>query len=87
MPVARRFAANPAVMKTEEIQPLTIISQIHDPGLGVLEVEPELRQDHRERLKSALGLLFAAAYRQQIVCIPNQYSAAALVHCRSSRCR
>ena len=62
-----RVAAHPAVVEAEKVQPLPTFCQVHDPCLGLLELEPELGQDRRERQQRSFGFLSAVAERQQIV--------------------
>jgi hypothetical protein len=55
------------MMEAEEVNALASFSQVHDPCLGLLELKPQLGQDHRERPKGVLGLPLGVADRQQIV--------------------
>ena len=64
-------------MEAEEVKPLASFSQVHDPRLGVLQFQAELRQDRRERRERVLGFLFGLAHHQQIVRVANQHAGAA----------
>ncbi len=55
------------MMEAEEINALASFSQMHDPRLVRLELQAQFGQDRGERLKSAFGLLFGLADRQQII--------------------
>ena len=48
--------AHPAMMKAEEVHALASLLEVHDPGLGRLELKAQLRQDRRAP-ESRLGLL------------------------------
>ena len=56
VPRARSTRAHPAMVEAEEIKSLAPLRQVHDARLGRLELQPELGQDHPQRLKGALGL-------------------------------
>ena len=64
--------AYPAVMEAEEINALASLLQVHDPGLGVLELEPKLTQDLPQRRKRRFGLRPRLAHRQQIIREPDK---------------
>jgi hypothetical protein len=51
---------------------------VHDPRLGVLELEPKLAEDLSQRRKRRFGLRPCPAHRQQIVGEPDQNSVSAL---------
>jgi hypothetical protein len=55
------------VVEAEEVESLASLPQVHDARLGVLELEPKLGQDRRERLEGVLGFPLGLAHRQQIV--------------------
>ena len=59
-------AATPAP-RPGSTQPLASILEVHDPGLGVLELKAQLRQDQPQRRKRRLGLLPRSAHHKQIV--------------------
>src|SRR6185312_13554930 len=56
-------------MEAEEVNPLAIQLQVHDPGLGVLELEPEFAEDLPHRGERCFGLLPCSAHHKQIVCL------------------
>jgi hypothetical protein len=66
------------VLEAEEINPLASLSQVHDPGLGVLELKPKLRQDRPQRRKRRLGLRTRPAHHHQIVRETHQNATPAL---------
>ena len=70
-------AAHVAMMEAEEIQPLASFSQMHDPRLGLLQLQAQLRQDRRERLEGVLGFPLGLAHHQQIVRVAHQHPGAA----------
>ena len=72
------FGAHPAVVEAEEINPLASPLQVHDPGLGVLELEPKLAQDLPQRQQRRLDLRPCPTHHQQIVRETNQNSVPAL---------
>jgi xylan 1,4-beta-xylosidase len=45
------------MMEAQEIQPLTTDVQVHDPGLGHLQLQPELSQQRPQPLQGGFGLL------------------------------
>ena len=51
-------------METEEVHSLASLLQVHDPRLGLLELEPQLFEDRRERRKRLFGFLSTVAERQ-----------------------
>src|SRR5665213_3464788 len=73
MPRPWGVAAHVAMMEAKEIQPLASLSQLHDPGLRLLELKAHLGEDRGERLEGVLGIPPGLAYRQQIVCVAQQY--------------
>ena len=50
-------------MEAEEVNPLAIQLQVHDPGLGILELEPKFAQDLPQRRERRLGLRPCPAHR------------------------
>ena len=70
--------AHPAVVEAEEVNALASLLQVHDPGLGVLELEPKLAQDLPQRQKRRVGLRPCPAHRQQIIREPDQNPVPAL---------
>src|SRR5215207_7229232 len=54
-------------MEAEEIKALASFAQVHDPGLGLLELEAHLGQDGRERRKGVLGLALAVTQHDQVI--------------------
>jgi hypothetical protein len=44
-----RVAAHVTVMEADEVKILASFPQVHDPRLGVLELQPELAEDRLER--------------------------------------
>jgi hypothetical protein len=44
------------VVKAKKVQTLPTFIQVHDPRLGLLELQAKLGQDRRERRKWAFGL-------------------------------
>ena len=65
-------------MEAEKVQPLTTFAQLHDPGLGVLEREPQFREDLAQRHKGALGLRSGPAHHDHIVRVADQNPGSAL---------
>ena len=59
--------AHPPVMEAQKVNALAPFGQVHDPGLGVLELKAQLRQDQPQRRKRRLGLRPRLAHRQQII--------------------
>ena len=78
MPRARGVAAHPAVVKAEEVQPLTTFRQVHDPRLGRLELKAKLGQDRRQRGERPFGFLSGSAHGQQIIRVADQHACAAV---------
>jgi len=74
----RAASAHPAVMETEEVHSLASLLQVHDPRLGVLELQAQFRQDLPKRDKRRLGFCARAAQRQQIICITDENPCSAL---------
>jgi hypothetical protein len=66
------------VVEAEKVQPLPAFAQLHDPCLGVLEPEPQLREDRPQRRKGALGLRLALAQHDHVVRVPHQNPVPAL---------
>src|SRR6266540_843104 len=77
MPDTWAAGAHPAVMETEEVQPLASFAQVHDPRLRLLELQAQLGQDGSERRKSALGLRLCPAHHHEIIRVAHQHAAPA----------
>jgi hypothetical protein len=55
--------AHPSVMETEEVHSLASFPQVHDPGLGVLELKAQLHQDRPKRDQCRFGFRPRSAHR------------------------
>jgi hypothetical protein len=66
------------LVEAEKVQVLPAFAQLDDPGLGVLEREPQLREDRPQRRKGALGFRSAAARHDHVVRIAHQNPVPAL---------
>jgi hypothetical protein len=64
--------AHPSVVEAEEVHPLASLREVHDPGLGVLQLEPKFAQDQPQRRERRLGFPPCPAHRKQIVCEPHE---------------
>jgi hypothetical protein len=60
------------VVEAEKVQPLPAFAQLHDPGLGVLEREPELGEDRPQRIKRVLGFPASSAQHDNVVRVADQ---------------
>jgi hypothetical protein len=65
-------------MEAEKVRPLPAFAQLHDPHVGVLEREPQLRQDRPRRRQGALGLCSGSAHHDDVVGVAHQHPDAAL---------
>src|SRR6476646_4327259 len=70
--------AHPSMMEAEEVNALASLLQVHDPGLGVLELEPKLAKDLPQRRERRLALRPRLAHRQQIIREPDKNPVPAL---------
>src|SRR3954452_7987266 len=58
--------AHPPVVKAEEVDSLASLLEVHDPGLGVLELKTQLRQHRPQRRERRFGLRACSAQCQQV---------------------
>jgi hypothetical protein len=72
------LGAHPPMMEAEEVNALASLLEVHDPGLGVLELKPKLAEDQPHRGECRFGLLLRPAHHDQIVREPDQDSLPAL---------
>ena len=80
VPLPGRLRAHPAVVETEEIQPLaTTLAQVHDPRLGRLRLQAEVGQQRRERPEGALGLLPGPTQHHQVIAVADQHAVPARI--------
>ena len=59
--------AHALVVEAEEVDFLASLLEVHDPGLGVLELQAKLTQDLPQRHERRFGFRPCSAHHQQIV--------------------
>ena len=70
--------AHHAVVEAEEVEPFPIHLQVHDPGLGRLELKAQLGQDRPKRHQRRFGLPLAVAQHHQVIRVAPPHSRPAL---------
>ncbi len=80
-PVRHCPPAHQTVVKAQEIQPLTVLHQMHDPGLRRLRFQPEVGQQDRQPRKRSLGLLPGIAHDNRVVGVSDQHTVPTFIPC------